>query len=63
MTPQERHSGQDAAVLAQRKEVYEKAKQQHPRRWAGETRNWDRIAEVWLNPEKQQKELDNVVAS
>jgi putative transposase len=63
VTPQERHSGQDAEVLAQRNEVYEKAKQQRPRRWSGATRNWDRIAEVWLNPEKQQKDLDKVVAS
>jgi len=43
----------DKQILAQRKQVYEAAKQQHPERWTGETRNWSPIEEVWLNPENQ----------
>lgn len=50
VTPNERHQGQDKAILAQRKAVYEAAKQRHPERWSGETRNWDRVGAVWLNP-------------
>lgn len=53
VTPNERHQGLDKQILAQRKQVYEAAKQQHPERWAGETRNWSPIEEVWLNPENQ----------
>jgi putative transposase len=51
VTPHERHQGLDKQILAQRKRVYEQARQQHPERWAGDTRNWSPIEEVWLNPE------------
>ncbi len=51
VTPNERHQGLDKQILARRKQVYEDAKQQHPERWAGDTRNWSPIEEVWLNPE------------
>ncbi len=54
VTPEQRHRGDDKAVLAKRKEVYEKAKQKHPERWSGRIRNWDEINEVYLNPEKVQ---------
>lgn len=53
VTPQFRHEGHDEEILARRKEVYEQAKRENPRRWSGKIRNWDRITEVWLNPEKQ----------
>ncbi|KAF5291009.1 hypothetical protein FQR65_LT20528 [Abscondita terminalis] len=50
-TPMQRHSGQDAQLLQQRKAVYEQAKQRHPQRWKGRnTRNCKRIDLVWLNP-------------
>ena len=32
-------------------EPYKAARRQHPTRWSGDTRNWDHIREVWLNPE------------
>ncbi len=57
VTPHSRHEGKDEEILAQRKAVYAKAKQRHPRRWTGDTRNWDRVTEVWLNPEKEQESL------
>jgi len=50
VTPQLRHAGQEAQVLAKRKEVYEEAKQRNPSRWTGATRNWSPITEVSLNP-------------
>lgn len=53
VTPQERHLGQDAATMANRKKIYEAARARNPERWSGETRNWAVIEEVWLNPEQQ----------
>ena len=50
VTPGQRHRGEDAAILAERKRLYEAAKQAHPERWSGATRNWTPINEVWLNP-------------
>ncbi|MFI9653069.1 IS3 family transposase [Guyparkeria sp. GHLCS8-2] len=51
VTPAERHAGQDAAILAQRKAVYEAARRRRPERWSGKTRAWSPIGEVWLNPD------------
>lgn len=53
VTPGQRHRGEDRALLAQRKSVYETAKMQNPHRWTGSTRNWSRQDEVWLNPERE----------
>lgn len=50
VTPASRHRGEDQARLDQRKVVYERAKQQNPRRWTGNTRNWDAAGSVSLNP-------------
>ena len=52
VTPNQRHAGEDIEILAKRKEVYESAKALNPQRWSGDTRNWEPIKEVWLNPEK-----------
>lgn len=30
--------------------VYEEAKARHPERWSGNIRNWEPVADVWLNP-------------
>ena len=53
VTPAQRHSGQDQAILAQRHAVYTEAKKRHPERWSKNTRDWTPIQEVHLNPEKQ----------
>jgi putative transposase len=50
VTPSQRHRGEDFAILAARKQLYEDAKQARPERWSGETRNWTPIDAVWLNP-------------
>jgi hypothetical protein len=46
---------EDKEILVKRKCVYQQAKSQHPERWSGEIRNWDKVDEVFLNPEKQKK--------
>lgn len=51
VTPAQRHAGLDAGILRQRTAVYETAKQKHPERWSGNTRNWEPITEVHLNPD------------
>ena len=53
LTPAQRHSGKSEEILKNRHAVYEAAKAAHPERWNGRnTRNWDDITEVWLNPDK-----------
>ena len=54
LTPHQRHSGIDQAILENRKSLYEEAKAAHPERWSGQTRNWTLDTEVWLNPERVQ---------
>ncbi|SDS43698.1 Transposase InsO and inactivated derivatives [Halopseudomonas litoralis] len=54
VTPQQRHDGEDAALLAQRKTVLEQAKQSNPSRWGTRSvRNCDPAGPVTLNPEKE----------
>jgi transposase InsO family protein len=52
VTPDERHRGEDQAILAQRHTLNQAAREAHPERWSGNTRNWDPIAVVSLNPER-----------
>jgi len=53
VTPAERHAGNDRTILAARDQVYRAAKERHPERWTGATRNWEPIGAVWLNPVKE----------
>jgi transposase InsO family protein len=53
VTPEQRHSGQDAAILAARHQVYLQAQQRNPARWSGPTRNWSPAGPVTLNPERE----------
>lgn len=50
VTPQQRHCGQDAAIIAHRKEVYKNAKACFPERWSKDIRQWDLPECVILNP-------------
>ena len=52
VSPQQRHVGEDMAILAARHDLYVKARQQHPARWSRHTRNWSHIGVVTLNPER-----------
>ncbi len=57
VSPAQRHTGQDHAILAARHVLYNEAKERHPARWARHTRNWNLIGPVTLNPER-----DSVIA-
>jgi putative transposase len=52
VSSQQRHGGQDQAILAARHALDVQAKQRHPARWSGKTRNWSHITTVTLNPER-----------
>jgi putative transposase len=55
---EQHHQGLGAKILAKRTQVYEQAKSNHPERWSGNTRNWNLVEEVYLNPEKKQSEIE-----
>jgi putative transposase len=57
VSPEQRHTGADRAILEARHALYLEARQRHPARWARQTRNWAPIDAVTLNPER-----DSVVA-
>jgi len=50
VSPDARHYGLDKELLNKRKEVYESARRKHPNRWTRQTRNWEPIGTVLLNP-------------
>jgi putative transposase len=52
VTPAQRHAGQDRCLLDARHAVYQDARERNPRRWSGQTRNWQPIGVVTLNPER-----------
>jgi len=62
VTPQQRHDGQEAEILANRQAVYQQAKAAQPQRWSGHTRTWEPVAEVWLNPVKDTEHKNLPVA-
>jgi putative transposase len=51
VTPDERHSGREAAILARRHALYARARDTNPARWSRSTRNWKPNGMVILNPE------------
>ncbi len=55
VTPMQRHLGEDKEILKKRDKTYKKAQKKHPERWTCNTRNWNRIEEVYLNPDNLQK--------
>ena len=58
VTPEQRHKGEDIGLLAQRRGVYEQAKARRPERWSGGTRDWQPVGTVMLNPDREEKTLD-----
>lgn len=52
VSPAQRHAGADHAILQQRHALYCQARERHPRRWSGNTRNWTPIGASTLNPER-----------
>ena len=68
VTPEQRHAGHDKEILHKRKEVYEAANCSKPGlcfrglTQSRQTRNWERIKEVWLNPPRENlRSPENVV--
>ena len=58
VTPDERHSGADVAILARRHALYARARGRRPDRWPRHTRNWTPIGLVILNPEPTDREFE-----
>ena len=54
VSPQQRHSGADQAILAARHELYIQARERNPARWSRHTRDWSYIDAVTLNPERDE---------
>lgn len=52
VTPDQRHSGRDVAILAARSRLYEEARRRRPERWSGDTRDWTPVGAVYLNPQQ-----------
>lgn len=50
VTPTQRRSGADVKILETRRQTYEASRRAHPERWSGETRTWEHVEAVTLNP-------------
>jgi transposase InsO family protein len=61
VTPDDRHYGREPAILANRHRVYQKARQRRPDRWTKDTRNWNPVRLVFLNPEKNKEPSPHVL--
>ena len=55
VTPFARHYGLENDILSKRDVIYKTAKKLNPLRWTKNTRNWNPITEVTLNPGKEKK--------
>ncbi|MEZ5440244.1 MAG: IS3 family transposase [Lysobacterales bacterium] len=54
VSPDQRHRRLDAELLQRRHALYQQARSLNPRRWSRQTRNWQPIGPVTLNPERDQ---------
>jgi transposase InsO family protein len=59
VTPNDRHFGGDAVILARRHALYEQARHRKPERWPRQTRNWTPIRTVVLNPEPTNRSFES----
>lgn len=59
VTPNERHTGADKAILENRQKVYLEAKGRKPERWSRGSRDWTMVTEVSLNPDKSDNRLES----
>ncbi len=60
VTPDQRHFGQEAAILANRESVYEEARRRNPERWSGSIRDWTPVGEVRLNPDRKRETKEEI---
>jgi len=52
VTPNTRHAGLEYDLLNKRAQLYANARAANPARWSRQTRNWQPVGAVWLNPER-----------
>ncbi|GHD71375.1 transposase [Vogesella fluminis] len=57
VTPAERHDGKDREILAKRDALYRRTRECRPERWSRNTRNWQPVGAVALNPERVEMPL------
>ena len=57
VTPAQRYRGEDVQILAERDRIYHEARQANPARWSRNTRNWEPVKVVSLNPDNPE---DNI---
>jgi putative transposase len=62
VTPDERHDGREVAVLANRVQVYERARRANPKRWSRGTRDWSAAPAVFLNPKREEQTVDSALS-
>ncbi len=62
VTPDQRHTAADVAILTRRRQLYERARRRTPERWSGKTRNWTPIDAVVLNPESTRDRLSEAAS-
>jgi transposase InsO family protein len=55
VTPDQRHRGEDSAILTTRRETYAAAQQANPERWSRQVRDWCWAPVEYLNPDKERK--------
>jgi transposase InsO family protein len=55
ITPIQRHTGVDNAIMNNRHSVYLKAKEKNPNRWSGRTRSWELPVVVTLNANRKKR--------
>jgi putative transposase len=58
VTPEQRHCGEDKAILAKRTAFYEVCRKQNPNRWSRAVRDWSHVEIVELNPASRQKDSE-----
>ena len=51
------HSGDDRAILKHPEQVYASARERTPPQWKRQTRSWQRIEKVHLNPDKTEPSI------
>ena len=61
VTPAQRHAGEDVEILRARHELYTQARAANPRRWSRSTRDWEPVAAVTLNPEREVAVTNTVI--
>jgi len=57
VTPNQRHSGSDVQILADRDALYQRAREANPARWSRGTRNWQRDNVTVFNADKKSAQI------